>query len=89
MEPKYAMTDLLARSDLSPHEVFVSVMRIKDQLEERTKYHPGNCECTGCAWLCPVSSSEPWHGTMNGYGYHKCRCVRCRKANRQYTNSRR
>lgn len=27
-------------------------------------------------------SDEPWHGTASGYGYHGCRCARCKEANR-------
>ena len=27
---------------------------------------------------------ERWHGTPNGYGYHKCRCSACREAHRLY-----
>ena len=26
------------------------------------------------------SGKEDWHGTLNGYKYHKCRCKRCRRA---------
>lgn len=29
-------------------------------------------------------ADERWHGTPNGYGYHKCRCDRCREAARVY-----
>jgi hypothetical protein len=25
-----------------------------------------------------------WHGTVTGYVYHKCRCKRCTRANREY-----
>lgn len=28
--------------------------------------------------------SEKWHGTINGYIYHVCRCEACKKANRLY-----
>jgi hypothetical protein len=30
----------------------------------------------------PVSEASPWHGTANGYSYHKCRCDLCVEANR-------
>lgn len=27
---------------------------------------------------------ERWHGTKNGYSYHKCRCTSCTEAHKQY-----
>lgn len=53
----------------------------------RVELHPGYCECRVCLLVFPVSD-ETWHGTLNGYGYHKCRCERCRKAARQYNEGR-
>ena len=32
----------------------------------------------------PTALDEPWHGTKNGYAYHKCRCDLCKEANRVY-----
>lgn len=32
----------------------------------------------------PTASGESWHGTKNGYAYHKCRCDLCKEANRVY-----
>jgi hypothetical protein len=29
-----------------------------------------------------LKPDDPRHGTMNGYGNHKCRCDRCTEANR-------
>lgn len=31
---------------------------------------------------CPIASHE--HGTRDMYGYHKCRCIPCGEANREY-----
>lgn len=31
-----------------------------------------------------ATGDEAWHGTTNGYGYHKCRCERCKAANTKY-----
>ena len=28
--------------------------------------------------------NEQWHGTLNGYRYHKCRCEACGEARREY-----
>jgi hypothetical protein len=25
-----------------------------------------------------MTAAEPWHGTVNGYNYHGCRCAECR-----------
>lgn len=30
----------------------------------------------------PVGADEPWHGTLNGYGNHRCRCADCSEAKR-------
>lgn len=57
--------------------------------EDWTKDHPGYCTCPPCEWLNPMPEQERWHGTTNGYQYHKCRCERCRKAARQYNRGRR
>lgn len=32
----------------------------------------------------PSTGEESWHGTTNGYCYHKCRCDRCKTANTDY-----
>jgi hypothetical protein len=32
--------------------------------------------------------NEQWHGTLNGYRYHKCRCEACGEARREYFNKR-
>ena len=40
-------------------------------------------------WQRLVQETEPWHGTYTGYARHKCRCIRCRQAMRDYTNERR
>lgn len=32
--------------------------------------------------------NERWHGTLNGYRYHKCRCEACGEARREYYNKR-
>lgn len=53
----------------------------------RTEDHWIFCACPECEWLEPPRPEEKWHGTMNGYGYHKCRCMRCRKAVRNYTRT--
>jgi hypothetical protein len=29
----------------------------------------------------PLPPNSPLHGTPGGYGYHRCRCGRCREAN--------
>jgi hypothetical protein len=29
-----------------------------------------------------ISDCQPWHGTLNGYRNHRCRCERCREAKR-------
>lgn len=31
--------------------------------------------------LAGLAPSDPRHGTRTGYGYHRCRCDRCRKVN--------
>lgn len=31
--------------------------------------------------MAPLTEDDPRHGTTDGYGNHKCRCARCRKAN--------
>lgn len=35
-------------------------------------------------YISPKSGEETWHGTKNGYAYHKCRCSLCTEAQRVY-----
>ena len=32
-------------------------------------------------------NDEKWHGTVNGYTYHKCRCYSCKESQRIAVNS--
>lgn len=89
MDAEYKMERLLSDASLTPLQVFHGVLKIRDRLEPTLDGHPGYCGCRGCSWLYPVNRSETWHGTVNGYQYHKCRCGRCRKAVREYSRSRR
>lgn len=41
------------------------------------------------AWATISQELDPWHGTYRGYARHNCRCIRCRKAMRDYTAERR
>jgi len=41
------------------------------------------------AWTAISQELDPWHGTYTGYAKHACRCIRCRKAMRDYTAERR
>lgn len=41
------------------------------------------------AWTTISQELDPWHGTYTGYARHNCRCIRCRKAMRDYTAERR
>ena len=34
-------------------------------------------------------SAEPWHGTLQGYNRHRCRCKACAKVSRDYHHARR
>lgn len=36
-----------------------------------------------------MTSLETWHGTYSGYTHHKCRCVACTRASREYQRTRR
>ena len=32
-------------------------------------------------------AAEPWHGTPGGYSNHKCRCPKCRAAQKAYSST--
>lgn len=89
MDPEYEMEKVLNDPEGTPLRVFHRVLKIRELLEPTLDGHPGYCECRGCSWLYPVNRADAWHGTINGYQYHKCRCDRCRKAQREYNRSRR
>lgn len=53
-------------------------------LVETVEQHHELCGCQGCMEVYPWITEVHWHGTVYGYGYHKCRCVKCKKAQSKY-----
>ena len=71
------------------HEAATRAIDTYRALVETVTGHHELCGCQGCQEVFPWILDVHWHGTLYGYSYYKCRCVKCKKAQKSYGQSRR
>lgn len=64
-----------------------AIAAYKARSEKVAKHHEG-CKCDWCAELYPWIMTEHWHGSIYGYSRYKCRCVKCKLAQQNYSRER-
>lgn len=70
------------------HEAATRAIDQYKRLVETVAEHHELCGCQGCQEICPWILDVHWHGSMYGYSYYKCRCVKCKKAQTTYSKNR-
>lgn len=70
-------------------EIAAKAVDLYKRWTQDAESHVTYCRCESCVGVMPFLVTEDWHGTVKGYQYKKCRCVKCRKAIREYNQGKR